>query len=77
MTKVEPIKKSALSTTDVFIFDIGLEIFVWIGQGASKAERAQGMNYATKYMKEHDRPDFLPVTQIFEGGENELFDGSF
>lgn len=77
MTKVEPIEKSALSTTDVFIFDIGLEIFVWIGKGASKAERAQGMNYATKYMKEHDRPDFLPVTQIFEGGENELFDGSF
>lgn len=77
MTKCDTIEKKALVSSDVFIFDIGMEIFVWVGSGASSQERGQGMNYATKYMVEHDRPDFLPVTQIFEGGENELFEAAF
>jgi len=71
------VSKNLLVTDDVFIFDIGCEIFVWVGLGASKEERKQGMNYATQYLKDYKRPTSLPVTQIFEGGENEVFDGAF
>lgn len=69
--------KDLLDTNDVFIFDIGNEIYVWIGKGASDDEKNKGMSYATKYLQKFDRPLALPVTQIFEGGENEVFEASF
>lgn len=72
-----PVSKSLLRSEDVFIFDIGCEIFVWIGSGASAGEKAAGMKNATQYMIDNDRPNFLPVTQILEGGENEMFDAAF
>jgi len=71
------VAKSCLDTNDVFIFDIGSEIYVWIGKGASSTEKKMGMAYASKYLTKFDRPNYLPVTQIYEGGENEIFDGSF
>jgi len=71
------VKKDKLVSDDVFIFDVGSEIFVWVGSKASKSEKKQGMIFASKYLKEHDRPAYLPVSQIFEGGENEVFEGSF
>jgi len=71
------VEKKHLNSDDVFVFDVGSEVFVWIGKGASSSEKKNGMAYATKYLTKYDRPNFLPVTQIFEGGENEIFDGSF
>jgi len=71
------VAKSCLDSNDVFIFDIGSEIYVWIGKGASSTEKKMGMAYASKYLTKFDRPNYLPVTQIYEGGENEIFDGSF
>lgn len=35
------VHKSALNDHDVFVFDTGAEIFVWIGRGASQQERAR------------------------------------
>jgi len=69
-------KKKLLKSEDVFIFDIGCEIFVWIGKGASKNERSQAMSYASQYMKKNERPMQMPVTQVFEGGENEVFENA-
>jgi len=69
-------KKKLLKSEDVFIFDIGSEIYVWIGKGASKKERSQAMSYASKYLKTYDRPMQMPVTQVFEGGENEVFENA-
>jgi gelsolin len=71
--------KSSLTSEDVFIFDIGREIYVWIGSGASAGEKKKGMSYADEYLRSNldGRPAGLPVTQIFEGGENEVFNGSF
>merc|ERR1719245_85134 len=71
------VTKDKLVSDDVFIFDVGSEVFVWVGSKASKTEKKQGMVFASKYLKEQNRPAFLPVTQIFEGGENEVFEGSF
>lgn len=71
------ITKDALKSEDVFIADVGCEVFVWVGKGASDGEKKKGMSYASKYLAEHDRPLHLPITQVFEGGENEVFEESF
>lgn len=54
---------------DVFILDDGFIIWVWIGKGASSAERGQGMAYAMKYLKKFKRPASMPITQVKEGQE--------
>jgi len=73
----DTITKDMLDTNDVFIFDVGCKIFVWIGKGASKNEKKQAFRFASRYLKEHDRPCSLPVTSIYEGGENEEFEAFF
>jgi len=71
------VTKDLLDTKDVFVFDVGMEVFLWIGKGASASERKKGMRYATDYLAKFDRPDSTPISQIYEGGENEVFDGAF
>jgi len=70
-------KKSVLRSDDVFIFDVGDEVFVWIGKGASKKEKSNAMSYASKYLKQYARPMKMPVTALYEGGESEVFEASF
>jgi len=69
--------KSLLKSEDVFIFDIGCEIFVWTGNGASEKEKKGAMRYASIYLKKYERPMQMPVTACFEGGENEVFQNAF
>jgi gelsolin len=71
------IHKSALNSDDVFIYDAGIEIFVWIGKGASPQEKAKGMGFAQDYIKEHNRPEHLPITRLHQGSENETWDLAF
>lgn len=71
------ISKDKLNSDDVFIFDIGCEVYVWIGKNASKQEKDNGFKYCSQYLKSYDRPLAMPCTKIFEGGENEVFEGSF
>lgn len=71
------ITKDKLVSDDVFIADVGSEVFVWVGKGASAGEKKKGMSYATQYLADNGRPAHLPITQVFEGGENEVFEESF
>jgi hypothetical protein len=71
------VHKRLLDSKDVFVFDTGAELFVWIGTGASPAEKAKGMGYASDYVTKFNRPPYMPVTRIYEGGENEVFNASF
>lgn len=47
------VSASSLDSNDVFVFDSGNSIFVWIGKGASKEEKAKGMGFATQYLADH------------------------
>jgi len=71
------IPRSKLDTHDVFIFDIGSEVFAWVGLKASTDEKAKALHFANQYLKDYRRPAFLPISRILEGGENEVFENSF
>lgn len=63
------LKKSMLDSNDVFIVDIGHQIFCWVGSGASKNERRKGMKYATDFLSNQNRPLHTPVIKVIEGAE--------
>ncbi|CAG8559234.1 4556_t:CDS:2 [Acaulospora colombiana] len=72
-----PIDKSRFDTNDVFIFDAGHTIFVWIGLKSTAVEKKYSLQYAQDYIEKHHRPDYTPITRVMEGGENNVFLRSF
>jgi len=70
-------KRDMLKSEDVFIFDAGNEIFVWVGAGASAQEKREAMKFAADYMKSNNRPMALPITKLLEGGDNNSFKSYF
>jgi gelsolin len=71
------VKRNLLDPNDVFILDTGAEVFAWIGKGASVGERKSAMQYAQDYLVKFNRPLWLPIARVLEGGENEVFEQSF
>jgi gelsolin len=71
------VTRDKLDTRDVFVLDIGMEIFVWIGKGASEGEKKESMVVGTKYLIDNKRPNWLPITRIHEGSENQWFESHF
>jgi len=71
------VTRDKLDTRDVFVLDIGMEIFVWIGKGASEGEKKESMVVGTKYLRDNKRPNYLPITRIHEGSENPVFEAAF
>lgn len=67
------INGSMFDSNDVFILDAKVQLFVWVGKGASHGEKSQAMKFAEKYMKENNRPTTLPVTRISEGQVHHVF----
>mmetsp|Transcript_19791 Transcript_19791/g.60998 ORF Transcript_19791/g.60998 Transcript_19791/m.60998 type:complete len:375 (-) Transcript_19791:36-1160(-) len=63
------IKKSMLDSADVFLLDAGREVFVWIGSGASDAERCNAMSTATAYLTSANKPISTAVHCIKEESE--------
>lgn len=71
------LKKSALKSEDVFIVDVGMELYVWVGSKTNKEERSRCMDYATQYLKDQGKNELMAVTRVIEGDENEVFHGFF
>jgi gelsolin len=71
------VTRDKLDTRDVFVLDIGMEIFVWIGKGASDGEKKEAAVVGSKYLRDNKRPNFLPITRIHEGSENPIFEAAF
>ena len=61
------IKMSDLDSSDVFILDAGREIFVWVGSGASDAERRNAMPTAQAYLHANNKPIHTAVHCVNEG----------
>jgi gelsolin len=71
------IKRSQLIHDDVMIFDAGNEVYAWIGKGASKEEKKQALGFAQDYLTKYNRPGWLPISRVLDGGENETFEAHF
>jgi gelsolin len=71
------VKRNQLDSSDVFILDTGAEVFAWIGRGASVDEKKKAMQYAQQYLTKFNRPLYLSIARILEGGENEVFEQAF
>jgi len=71
------LERSMLDENDVFLLDTGSELFVWIGKGATKEERAKGMQFATQFLEEQKRPSWTPITRVVCGGETPVFKSYF
>jgi len=75
MTKVSEgsAPRARLDSKEVFILDIGVTIYAWIGRDASKEERSKGIQYATDYLKKTGRPPHVPVIRVLQGAEPAAF----
>lgn len=54
-----------LDSKDVFLVDGGKHLYVWVGNGASRAERQNGMARATSFLSNKSNP-LCPVTVLQE-----------
>eukprot|EP00730_Choanoeca_flexa_P008954 TRINITY_DN12561_c0_g5_i1.p1 TRINITY_DN12561_c0_g5~~TRINITY_DN12561_c0_g5_i1.p1 ORF type:complete len:835 (+),score=300.76 TRINITY_DN12561_c0_g5_i1:1495-3999(+) len=74
----KPYKKEQLDTNDAFIVDCGAAgIYVWVGRGASKEERAFSMRTGTDFIKQKGYPNHTPVTRVVEKAETPDFKEKF
>ena len=73
VAKNEAINKGLLKSDDVFILDTGVEIFVWVGKGASATEKKEALNIAMKYLIDNQRPPTTRISRVLEGGDNQEF----
>jgi len=69
--------KDLLDSNDVFIVDTEASLYVWVGLGANKQERASAFKYANDYLAQVGRPLTTPVMRIVEGSTNPGFESAF
>lgn len=69
--------KDLLNSDDVFIVDTGSKLSVWVGRGASQAERREGMTRATAYLARNGYPPNTPIERVSEGAESAQFKAEF
>ncbi|KAJ3113852.1 hypothetical protein HDU96_002849 [Phlyctochytrium bullatum] len=65
------IKKSHFDSKDVFVYDIGIQVFVWLGSKSSKEEKKASLHHAIEYLKFNNRPLTLTITRVLEGAEQQ------
>jgi len=70
--KGHKISKSLLDSNDVFILDIGIEVYAWVGKNASVGEKKKALSFAQDYVTKTGKPQHTVVVRILEGGENEV-----
>jgi len=71
------ISKKSLDSKDGFIFDIGDEVFVWIGHNAPVGEKSKALQIAHDYLIQSGKEPNLPIIKLFEGHETEIFNAAF
>ena len=72
------LRHEQLDSNDAFIVDQGgTAIYVWVGKGATKEEKLQGMKVAVNFLRSKKYPDYTQVTMVKEGMELPLFKQCF
>eukprot|EP00316_Scyphosphaera_apsteinii_P016104 CAMPEP_0119327412 /NCGR_PEP_ID=MMETSP1333-20130426/70738_1 /TAXON_ID=418940 /ORGANISM="Scyphosphaera apsteinii, Strain RCC1455" /LENGTH=380 /DNA_ID=CAMNT_0007335993 /DNA_START=163 /DNA_END=1305 /DNA_ORIENTATION=- len=71
--KGEHLPVSMLRTSNVYLYDTGFHVYLWVGQHASQKEKVSAFPFAQKYLKEYKRPSVLTITRYAEGKEHQQF----
>lgn len=71
------LSKDMLKTEDVFVLDIGSEVFAWIGKHTTVNEKKESMKVATQFVENSGRPRYTPVTRVMEDHESPKFKSFF
>jgi len=72
------VDKHSLDRNDVFIYDAGYQIFVWVGNASSKTEKANGIAYATNYLFKYGRDRLqTSICRVLQGAENDEFNAAW
>jgi len=67
-------RKSQLDAKEVFILDIGKQVFVWIGKETSKNEKAKAIQFGTEHVVASGRDkNHVAVTRVTQGAELKSF----
>ena len=72
-----PLVRELLDASDAYILAAPAEIWIWIGDGATKSERQKAMLYAQSFLQGKQRPPHTPVTRVVKGAEPTLFTCKF
>jgi len=67
------VTQNLLDGNDVFIFDVGHEVYLWVGKNASLGEKKHGLRFASDYLLRNNRPRWLPLTRVFDAHEPHVF----
>ncbi|ORX61228.1 actin depolymerizing protein [Piromyces finnis] len=67
------LKLSMLDPDDVFIVDVGAEIYIWVGNKSNVIEKTRAFQYAMDYVKDNNKSSNIPITRVVEGNENGRF----
>ncbi|KAI7868155.1 hypothetical protein BDF14DRAFT_1725211 [Spinellus fusiger] len=70
------ITREMFDSQHVYIFDVGHQVYAWIGREAGRRERKYGLHYAQDYVKQSGKSPFTPLCRMMEGAEDELFESS-
>jgi len=73
----QKLNRLLLDSDDVFIVDLSLQLFVWIGKAASNDEKKNAFKFATSYLQQHSRSLSIPIVRLVEGGEVDSFNMAF
>jgi len=76
MTKVaegSDVTRDKLDGDDVFIVDVGNEVFTWIGLGTSSQERKMAMSHTVEFLQKNNRSTDIPITVSMQGAESKYF----
>lgn len=73
-----PFSKASLSSDDVFLVDDRkVALYVWVGNGASTAEKGKAFQYANMYLEQSSMAIQTPVCRVSEGNTSEAFETCF
>ncbi|XP_032801853.1 villin-1 [Petromyzon marinus] len=79
VTEISDFSQDDLDEDDVMLLDTWDQVFLWVGQGASDAEKKESMTTAADYLRTHPgaRDPDTPIIIVKQGFEPPTFTGWF
>jgi gelsolin len=72
-----PVRRSDFNGDDVFLYDVGSQLWVWQGLGASEREKALWLRVAQAYVRhmqsQEDDLYMIPIAKVMQDYESPSF----